>query len=304
MSISNSILGRDLKRLARNGGAETQLVGRGNTNPIVLAEWEYFQKHGMTRAQADDRACEWRRQDRIDNAIRDLNGPPPEGICNVKGLGPKRALFARYSSWRHREEKRLSELETRKSEMEAMIAAPAATEAEIRTAVRTAAAALMGRDGGGSSVSRKVLDDRLSLERHTAEAAQEALVELENMIEGANLRVARLNEREAEFLNPAMAEVADDIGLGELYLKKIAELREVSALIFGLGQVAGGYGSGFEIPIAIEMPKPGLRSVAKATASDYRIDAIGKADVWRGLAQSLRLDPRHDASKFIPLPKV
>jgi hypothetical protein len=302
MSISGGIFGRDLARLRTVGNPDARLDGRPNTDPAVLSEWAYFEKHGMTRAQASEQAKARRRDDFIDEAVRGLTGEPPQDICNVRGLGPKRALFARFTAWRCRETIRQSELLTRKTELEAMIAAPAATEAAIRAAVKNTAAALMGRDSGEPKSSRKTLDDRLSSERHTAEAAAEALSEVEAEIEIANLRVARLDEREGEFLNPAMVEVADDIGLGDLYLKKIAELREVSKLIFGLAEVAGGYGSGFEGSIAVKMPRAGFHSIAKRPASDFAIEGA-RVDVWRGLAQSLLLDPRHDASKFIPLPR-
>lgn len=295
MSISAGIFERDsIIPLA------SRLV---STDPVALAEDEYLQKHGMTRAQAAERARIRRHDDKIDEALRDLRGEPPQGIYNDKGLGPKRARYARYAGWRHREMGRLSALEARKREMEALVAAPASTEAEIRGAVRTTAAALMGRDGGGAKIDRKALDDRLSSERHMAEAAQEALIELNTDIEVCKLRVAHLNEREKEFLHPALVEAGDEIGLGALYLKKISELREVAALIYGLQEVAGGFQSGFENTTSIAFPRAGFPSISKATRADYTIEENGRVDVWRGLAQSLLLDPRHDASKFIPLPK-
>ncbi len=100
-----------------------------------------------------------------------------------------------------------------------------------------------------------------------------------------------------------MVEAADAMGLGKLYLAKIAELRAVTDLIFGLAHVAGGYGSGFENPISIKLPKVGLPSLARTNSNDYVIAENGRDDVWRGLAQSLLLDPFHAAEKAIPLPK-
>lgn len=302
MSISGGIFGHDLVRLAKSGDAG-KLEGRPNTDPTVILEYDYFQKHGATRAQVDERIRLRRHQDRIDAALSDLRGEPPEGICNDRGVGPKRARYARYAAWRQGEVSHLSSLGARKREMEGLVEAPAATEAQIRGAVKRKAAALMGRDVVGEDVNRKELDERLSSERHTAEAAQEALVELNTEIEVYELRVAHLHEREKEFLHPALVEAGDAIGLGALYLKKIAELREVAALVYGLQEVAGGFQSGFENTMPIAFPRAGFPSLSKATRADYAIDEKGRADVWRSLAQSLLLDPRHDASKFIPLPK-
>lgn len=302
MSISGGIFGRDLARLAKSGDAG-KLEGRPVTDPVVISEYDHFQKHGITRAHVDERARLRRREEKIDEALRDLRGEPPEGICNDKGLGPKRSRYARYSRWQRGEMGHLSALEARKREIEALVAAPASTQTKIRAAILTTAAALMGRDGGEAKIDRKALDDRLSSERHMAEAAQEALVELNTDIEVSKLRVAHLNGREAEFINPAIIEAADDMGLGKLYLKKIADAREIAALVYGLQEVAGGYLSGFENTMPIAFPRAGFPSLSKATRADYAIEEKGRADVWRGLAQSLVLDPRHDASKFIPLPK-
>jgi len=69
------------------------------------------------------------------------------------------------------------------------------------------------------------------------------------------LRLAKLNEREIEFLDPVLVEAADQIGLGALYLRKIAELRAVTDLLFGLSDVVGRYGSGFGTGKEIAPPR-------------------------------------------------
>ncbi len=101
-NIVNGILGRDLARLAREGGAETKLIGRPTTDPTLLNEAEFFFKHGMSRAQAAEMMRERRREEFEGRVVADLNGDPPEGLCRTKGLRPKHALFARFHAWRLR----------------------------------------------------------------------------------------------------------------------------------------------------------------------------------------------------------
>lgn len=85
------------------------------------------------------------------------------------------------------------------------------------------------------------------------------------------------------------------------YVQKIKELREVAALVYGLAEVARGFGSGFGSPATITLPRAGLPSIKGASESDFVIRAQDRSEVFKQLAQSLRLDPR--ANHRVPMPK-
>lgn len=299
MDFSSGILSRDLRRMAKEGS--NRQFERVTTDPAVLAEIEFFEKHGMWREQATEFQKMRRREDYEERAIDGLRGDPPENICNTDGCSPKRARFARYLEWLHQETKELEALQARGAELEAMIEAPAATEEKIKELVRRTASALMGRTAFASNESPSALDVQLAAERHQAEAARVALAELHGLIERAQLRVDHLRGREAEFLKPALIEIADELGLGKLYLQKIIELRVVMHLLFGLTSVAGGWDSGFE-RFTVRLPKTGLPSLAKTGSAEYAIGASG-GDEWERLALSLRFNPRQNARHSISLPK-
>jgi hypothetical protein len=314
MDAGSSIFRADMARMLRDRPQEKTLVGRPIVDPIAVEEANFRLDHGgMTRAQWNEHFAEIRRNDERDALVADTQGEPPE--CETPGLSPQRSLYARYAAWHLQARKQVEVLEARRAQFEAMIAAPAATEAEIRGVVRRAADRLLGRvQGGDGNGDRKSLGERLESEKYGAEAAQEALPELEGQIENARLRVRKLDEREDEFLGPAIAEVAEAAGLGKLYLKKIAELREIVELILGLSTVAGGYGSGFgngischiqgkartQAVIAVDFPQTGFKSVSDDNRS-YRISGEGRSEPWRQLKQALVLDPFSKA--FVPLPK-
>ena len=301
MSITNSLFNRDISRLVRSDDAP-KLIGRPTTDPDLLAENEFILKHGMTRAQAAKMRAVRQRQNFEDEAICDLNGSPPE-LTNTRGLGAKRASYANFLEWQHRETKRRDHLLQRRFELEAKIAAPAATQEKIDDAVKKTAASMMGRANAGEDVNRGALDGQLSQQKHLAEAAQIAIVEVDREIETAELRVAHLSGREEEFLHPALVEIADEVGLGKLLLRKIGELRAVCELMNGLAHIAGDFGSGFGQPQPINFAKVGLPSLANTPSAEYSIPAAGNDRLWAELAQALKFNPKMDAAKFIAVPK-
>lgn len=291
MSLVNSIFGNDLARLAQEGGSETQLIGLPSRDPNVLEEANYFFKHGVTRAQASEQAAAWRRQDFEDGAVRDLLGEPPKDICNTRGLGPKRARYARYHHWRLNVQKELSDVQTKKAELESIIATPGETEVKRKASVRKTAAFLMGREQASDEDAGKTLTERLMVEQHRAEAAREALPEIEAALDVAQLRLAAINEREGEFLNPALVEIAEEAGLGKLYMQKIKELRAVTDVLFGLTATVG-WGYGIHSAESVIMPKVGLPSMP-SNEREYTLNGRGSAELWHGIRQSLLLDPKH-----------
>jgi hypothetical protein len=297
-NIAKNIFGGDLARMARSGVA-APFDPRAN-NPAVQAEADFIAKNGMTRAEYRDRNSVWARQNFEVEAVRDLSGDPPE-LADTRGMTPARAKYANYFALQQRERKKLDELERRKADLEQMISAPTAAETEVRNGIKRTAAKLLGRTSDSGESDAGVLASKLAVAQHKAEAAKLALPELEREIDKAQLRVAKLYEKEPEFLNAAIVEIADASGLGALYLKKISELRAVAAMMFELSDVVGTYGSGFGFGReTMKFPRCGLPSVKGAAEGDYRIAPDGNAFVFHNLAHALRLDPRHNP--HIPLP--
>jgi len=318
MTIQSQIFHRDVFKQATERPHSTRLFGRPTTDPKQQEAADFFLEHGMTREQMAERDRMIGRERFEDGVLADLKGEPPENICNTRGLSPKRARYARFFELRLRLAKELSDLETKKADFLALIEAPKATEVEIRREVVRSAAHLLGRDADNSgSAKRKALEERLAAERHSAEAAQEATPELDRAIEKAQLRLAHINSREDEFLIPAVIAVANESGLGELYLKKVDELRVVLDLVNGLANVArrqdcwsgfsgfegaAGPGNAFAQLTTVKLPCPAMEAVKKAEAK-LVLSHSGNTDVWKHLMQSLLLDPRHNAKNFIALPK-
>lgn len=241
----------------------------------------------------------------VDQVIADLQGDPPKNLCNAGSLPPRRAKLARAVAQRRKLADELAALETKRTELEAMIAAPAETAASIRDAVKRTADWLLGRGGDNSDASkRKALEDEEAAQRHRAEAAAAALPELAKPIAVARLRLKHVADREPAYLSEALSEVADEIGLGRAYARKIAELRELASLIHGLCEVAAGFGSGFDKPVSVRLARPGgIPSLRHTTANEFTIAAQGDAEIWRKAAAALLNDPLVKASKLVSFNK-
>lgn len=245
-----------------------------------------------------------RKQELVEAILADVEGDPPALISAAIALGPRRAKFARYVAWRRKLEGELAALEAKRTELDAMVAAPAETAATIRGAVKRTADWLLGRDGADNSdeAGRKLLEDNLAAQRHRAESAQEALPEIGRTIEVAQMRVKRLVEREKEFLSPALAELADEAGLGHRYRRAIKELRSVLDLLNGLAAEAGGFDSGFDTPATIAFPQMAAVSSNKSVLKEEFIIRAASASrqAWRDAAVALFRDPFAKAGKLIP----
>ncbi len=312
----SSLFRNELINLALDRPQETKLFERTITDPKALDAANFFLDHGITREQYVEKLQRRKRLNFEDGVTSHVRlDEPPKNICDTKGLSPKRARYARFFEWRLRHAKELSTLESKKAHFKSLIDAPATTEAVIKTEIKRTANYLMGREtaNGGDTAKRRALDERLASERHAADAAREALPELEGEIDVVRLKLTALNERESEFLYPAIVEVAQEIGLADLYIKKIAELREVLELVVGLSRVAGGWTSGFDTLKASVQGEVGM-AIAKTVKlpempvwandkeqPDFKIEAHGNSEVWEQLRQSLLLNPRHRPG--IPLPK-
>jgi len=302
MSITQGLMLRDLSRMANS--ADSMLAGRGTHDQTVIDEFNFREKNGMSRAEMAERERLRRRDAAEAEILEGYRGPVPgDVVADTRGLGTCRAGLARYLAWRSRTAVELTDLESTRSRLNDVASAPDKTAGTITELIRRTARNLLANCGGDDDADRRVeLDKQLAAEQHRSQAAAEALPEVESQIEAKRMQYEVLCSREAEFLHPALIEAADETGLGKVYMRRVAELREVVALIFGLSRVAGEhYGSGFSQPFAIDLPHVGLRSLADLPDSDFRIPAnCGNADTWRKLAAALIADPRCEASKHLP----
>jgi hypothetical protein len=254
------------------------------------------QRRDVSRTQQAE-MTEWQRQMFKERAISDLGDDPPDNICDVRGLSSKRARYARYCAWRQREAKELRDLEQKKVELQSVIAG---VEAEIRNGIRRLADRFLGRVQDSADADAKALTADLLAQRRV-EAARLAMPELEQQIERAQFRVARLEGREKEFLRDAIIEMADASGLGRAYLKKIGELQEIMSLVLGLMKIVGG-NTRFHNQEFIGLPRINLPSIAKADFRSFRLSSDGNESFWRDLEKAVRLDPCN-SRHHIPLPK-
>jgi hypothetical protein len=196
------------------------------------------------------------------------------------------------------------EMVARRTKLEDMVAAPAATETRISSIVRRTADWLLGRVSDGAQADdRAGLDAQLATDRHLAAAAREALKELGPSIERAEERHRRLAERENEFLVRALVELCGEVGLVSAYQKKIGELREIVSLLNGLAQMRGSFGCGIGAPVEIEFPTLGLAAIKRVPRKEMRVDREGNVSVWRRIADTMRRDPTHKASALLSLPR-
>jgi hypothetical protein len=104
-----------------------------------------------------------------------------------------------------------------------------------------------GRDGVAQVITatklrafeRHQLEQRLKDDKHAAQVASETLQQIEHQIGVKTLALRFLDNRFQRYVRSAVVEAARESDLGERYLQKIGELREVLLQLLGLGSVVG-----------------------------------------------------------------
>ena len=190
MSLTSGLLARDLRRMADEGG---QLIGRPNRDPKVLSDYEFFEKHGHTREQAAERERMFERERFEDKSTADIE----QELAAISGNARQRHV--QFHAILVRERDKLAEIERKKDQLLGLVAAPAKTQSKILAAIAQTKAWLMG-GGDEPAVDRAALDAELATAAHRAQAAGEAIAEVDRLIEVARIRVARLAEAETEFI--------------------------------------------------------------------------------------------------------
>ena len=265
-------------------------------NSPAMADAIFAADHGMSREEWRSMMSEHARRDHEEQVCADLEGEPPtESLGSWVGRGnvaPHRMMLARFVAWRESEVAKLAALEKARAKLVNVIEAPSQTQLRIGDMIKSGASRLLAAVTGNTddaldddAISRRVLDKRLSAQRHLADAAREAISIVDSKIAVAQIRVARLREREAEFLQPAIIEYADAVFAG-IYLVKAAELKKALLPLLGLHKHLG-YDSRVSLPSIAELP-----TLAAAPSDTFSVrPSTAAAGLWSALAKAWAENP-------------
>lgn len=294
MSLISSVFRSDIV----SKGADRMMVNWPSvTHSPEMVEATFHLEHGMSREQWKEMRRVLDQEQRDGIVVADLEGEPPAetvGSWIARGnVPPQRIRLARFVAWREREASAFSDLVKARARLMDVVQAPIDTQRRIGEVIKAGASRLLAAIAGkvedaldDDAISRRVLDERLQAQRHRADAAREAIVELDLKIAAAQLRVAKLAEREREFLRDAIIEYADAV-FAATYLAKVAELRNALLPILGLCSYLG-YGTS-----AIALPSTNDLSTLKAApngALSLR-PSNAHAALWAALAKAWSENP-------------
>jgi hypothetical protein len=238
-----------------------------------------------------------------------FDGSIPADIAAPPGLSPKRAELARFLEWRRRTENEIEALEeahhraiealggeaTTKKKIDALI------EADVNEVLRFALDGQQITTKKLRAFERKQLEQKLKDDRHAAQVASQTLGQIDHQIDVKKIGLDFLDNRTERFVKSAVVEAARESDLGERYLQKIGELRELWLQLVGLRVVVGEHDQFASGPMygspKIEIPRFGLPALAgKELQISVTQQALDKAAApWRALANELVKNPNADA---------
>jgi hypothetical protein len=238
-----------------------------------------------------------------------FDGPIPTDIAAPPGLSPRRAELARFLEWRRRTANEIEGLEeahhraidalggeaTTKKKINALI------EADVNEVLRFALDGQQITPKTLRAFERKQLEQKLKDDKHAAQVASKTLGQIEHQIDVKKIGLDFLDNRTERFVKSALVEAARESDLGERYLQKVGELREVWLELIGLRVVVGEHdkftsGPMYGLP-KIEIPRFGLPALAgKQLEISVTQQALDKAAApWRAIANELVKNPNADA---------
>jgi hypothetical protein len=237
-----------------------------------------------------------------------FDGPIPSDIAAPAGLSAKRAELARYVEWRRRTAAELEHLEEAHRRAIEALGGETTTRKKIDAIFKSDVAEALKLVLGGEPITaakmrsfeRQQLEKKLEADRHAAQVASATLTEIEREILVKTVGLEFLENRSEKFVKSAVIEAARESGLGELYLQKIDELRDVLMQLLGLGWVVGGHDDFRAGPVEgveVQFQRFGLPALAgkilKVTADRNALESA--ATPWRELATKLLKNPTADA---------
>ena len=238
-----------------------------------------------------------------------FDGSIPSDISAPSGLSPKRAELARFLEWHRRTAAELEQLKVAHHRAIEALGGETVTRKKIDDLFKQDVGAVLKFVLGGEviteaklrSFERKQLEKKLADDRHAAQVATESLrhIELEIAVKTTGLKF--LESRAEKFAKSAIIEAACELGLGELYLQKIGELRDILLQLLGLGRIVGGHDDFRSLPVyeGVETQfqrfnLPALKGKELKIVTDKKtLDAA--AEPWRKLANELLKNPNADA---------
>jgi hypothetical protein len=237
------------------------------------------------------------------------DGPIPADIVAPPDSPPKRAELARFVEWHRRTVAELEHLEQAHHRAVEALGGETVTRKKIDALIDADVAEVVKFALGGEAITpkklrafeRHQLEEKLKADTHAAQVASATLQEIEREIAVKTVCLNFLEGRRDRFVKSAVVEAARESDLGDLYLKKIEELRVVLLRLLGLGTVVGSHDEFHFGPVydgaEIEFPRFGLPALAskelKIKSDRKALDAA--AAPWHKLANELLKNPTADA---------
>jgi hypothetical protein len=230
------------------------------------AELAFMDAHGgMTREQYAKRERMWAEDDRKAKILEPVDHTePPESIKVTGKFLPARHRFVKYMMWRQQHAEDIGRLEAERRRLTAMIEAPAQVRTKLSELVKAGARALLGGGETADGAEHAKAQAELADAEYRAQAAKQALADLDAQIGTKQMQHKRLMERENEFLQPAIIEQADT--LKQRYIDAVDELRRV------LVEMAAARGAKLDVTL------PDFWSKAAMCGQD---DPLAKYEPWR-----------------------
>jgi hypothetical protein len=238
-----------------------------------------------------------------------FDGSIPSDISAPPGLSPKRAELARFLQWHRRTSAELEQLKVAHHLAIEALGGETVTRKKIDDLFKQDVGAVLQFVLGGEviteaklrSFERQQLEKKLADDRHAAQVATESLRHIEREIAIKTTGLEFLESRAEKFAKSEIIEVARELGLGELYLQKIGELREILLQLLGLGLIVGGHDGFRSFPVyeGVETQfqtfnLPALKGKdLKIVADKESLEAA--AEPWRKLASEFLKNPNADA---------